>query len=61
MLQNELHFIIEKFGKFFVLSKNKTNQKKKNPPKKKKRYHTAVIIVITISAIRFLKTLNLRI
>ena len=36
MLQNELHFIIEKFGKFFVLSKNKTNQKKKNPPKKKK-------------------------
>lgn len=61
MLQNELHFIIEKFGKFFVLSKNKTNQKKKNPPKKKKRYHTAVIFVITISAIRFLKTLNLRI
>ena len=37
MLQNELHFIIEKFGKFFVLSKNKTNQKKKNPPKKKKK------------------------
>lgn len=35
MLQNELHFIIEKFGKFFVFSKNKTNQKKKNPPKKK--------------------------
>ena len=61
MLQNELHFIIEKFGKFFVFSKNKTNQKKKNPPKKKKRYHTAVIFVITISAIRFLKTLNLRI
>lgn len=61
MLQNELHFIIEKFGKFFVLSKNKTNQKKKNPPKKKKRYHTAVTFVITISAIRFLKTLNLRI
>lgn len=61
MLQNELHFIIEKFGKFFALSKNKTNQKKKNPPKKKKRYHTAVIFVITISAIRFLKTLNLRI
>lgn len=61
MLQNELHFITEKFGKFFVLSKNKTNQKKKNPPKKKKRYHTAVIFVITISAIRFLKTLNLRI
>lgn len=61
MLQNELHFIIEKFGKFFVLSENKTNQKKKNPPKKKKRYHTAVIFVITISAIRFLKTLNLRI
>lgn len=61
MLQNELHFIIEKFGKFFVLSKNKTNQKKKNPPKKKKRYHTAVIFVITISAIWFLKTLNLRI
>lgn len=61
MLQNELHFIIEKIGKFFVLSKNKTNQKKKNPPKKKKRYHTAVIFVITISAIRFLKTLNLRI
>lgn len=61
MLQNELHFIIEKFGKFFFLSKNKTNQKKKNPPKKKKRYHTAVIFVITISAIRFLKTLNLRI
>ena len=61
MLQNELHFIVEKFGKFFVLSKNKTNQKKKNPPKKKKKYHTAVIFVITISAIRFLKTLNLRI
>ena len=36
MLQNELHFIIEKFGKFFVLSKNKKNQKKINPPKKKK-------------------------
>lgn len=35
MLQNELHFIIEKFGKFSVFSKNKTNQKKKNPPKKK--------------------------
>lgn len=35
MLQNELHFIIEKFGEFFVLFKNKTNQKKKNPPKKK--------------------------
>lgn len=35
MLQNELHFIIEKFGKFFVLSKNKTNQKKKIRQKKK--------------------------
>lgn len=35
MLQNELHFIIEKFGKFFVFSKNKTNQKKKIRQKKK--------------------------
>lgn len=43
MLQNELHFIIEKFGKFFVLSKNKTNQKKKNPPKKKTISHSCYI------------------